>query len=621
MPLRLSGLSSGTDWEAIIQKMMEAARKPLEVQQQRQLALESKRDLWRDVQTRLGNLQSAINTLKLASTFDAKNASSSDEKVLTATAGADAAAGTYSIVVSDVAKAQRVRSNAQTSDTSALGLAAGTITVGKQADGTAATINVTASDTLRSLADKINNTSTTVKASVVKVATNDYRLVLTAANTGADYAFNGTNTGNVVDGTSNALTTLGILGGTDANANTFNDANEVDPAQNASVTIDGLSIQRNSNIINDAITGLTINLVQKAPTQTITLTVSNDNTTALDAAKAFVDQYNSAYDFIKGKMSTQVGTNKPGPLQGDPLAATILSRLRTLANGTVSSISGKLDSLSQVGITTGKFGTADQDKLLLDSTVFADKLTKNLKEVKELFGAQAVNVALNSNGATATASSTAAGYSASDVINGDASSTSWGAPGGGWMDNTAGTFPDTLDITFSAARTINQVVIYTIDSATLPASTNGIKDFDLQYWQGGAWQTLKSVTGNTSGKITLDFDAVSTDKIRIQINASNDASQSRLVEVAAYQKNDGVAVRLNDYLNSLLTGNGSIPSTRSSLDKEVTRVKERINTMEQRLAQQEDQLYQKFARTEQTLSTLRAQQSRLQAIFGNVKLF
>lgn len=623
MPMRLSGLSSGTDWEGIIKKMIEVERRPILLEQQRQLKLEAKRDAWKDVNTRLGNLQNKVSTLKLPGTFNAKTASTTNDLVVTATPSSDAATGTHSVVVQWLALAQRVRSDANTSNTSALGLTAGTITVGKQADGTAATIDVTANDSLNSLADKVNQKSTTVKASVVKVSATDYRLVLTAAKSGTTYAFNGTDTGNVADGTSDALKKLGILydAANPAHADTtpvngFNDGNEVDQAKDARVTVDGLTVDRSSNTIDDVITGLTLNLVKESPAETVTITVSRNNQTAVDAVKAFVDQVNSAISLIKEKTAKDDGSGKPGALVGDTTAMTIATKLQSLVTDRVTGVRGTLDSLSQVGITMGKYGTAEYGKFVFDSTKLTSAMETKPDDVMELFGAQVVNVALNSNGATAAASSTAAGYNAADVINGNTNSADFGSAGGGWMDNDANVFPDWVEVAFGGDKTINQLKVYTVDSTANPASTKGIKDFDVQYWDGAAWQTIQSITGNVSGMVNVEFSAVTTSKVRIQVNASNDSSQSRLVEVQAFQKNFGAATRLDEYLIGATGTKGTISSTRDAITKDIDRINKRTLQMEDRLIMKEQQLYRQFGNLEQTLSRLRNQGSWLRAQLG-----
>jgi len=156
-----------------------------------------------------------------------------------------------------------------------------------------------------------------------------------------------------------------------------------------------------------------------------------------------------------------------------------------------------------------------------------------------------VNVALASNGGVASASSTyvAPGYSfpVAAVNNGDRAGLNWGN-GGGWNDATANTFPDWVQINFSGTQSINQVIVYTLQdnfanpvdpSATLTFTQYGVTDFQVQGWNGTAWITLGSVSGNNLVKRSVSFAAFSTDRIRINITGAL-ASYSRITEIEAW---------------------------------------------------------------------------------------
>jgi hypothetical protein len=63
----------------------------------------------------------------------------------------------------------------------------------------------------------------------------------------------------------------------------------------------------------------------------------------------------------------------------------------------------------------------------------------------------------------------------------------------------------------------------------------GITAFDVQYWNGTAWVTVPggSITGNNLVWQTITFPAVTTDRIRVVVNASL-ANNSRITEIEAY---------------------------------------------------------------------------------------
>ena len=153
-----------------------------------------------------------------------------------------------------------------------------------------------------------------------------------------------------------------------------------------------------------------------------------------------------------------------------------------------------------------------------------------------------INVALASNGGVASASSTyGAAFPVSPINNNERAGINWGN-GGGWADGTPNSFPDWVQITFNGSKTIDHVVVYTVQdnwpspiepTDTMTFTTWGLTDFTVQGWNGTAWVTLGTVSGNNLVKRTVNFTAYTTDRIRINVtNALN--AYSRITEVEAW---------------------------------------------------------------------------------------
>ena len=155
------------------------------------------------------------------------------------------------------------------------------------------------------------------------------------------------------------------------------------------------------------------------------------------------------------------------------------------------------------------------------------------------------NVALAANGGIATASTTysATSYPIAVLNNGDRKGLNWGA-GGGWNDATNNVYPDWAQITFNEPKDIDEIDVFTLQdvftspiepTATQTFTKYGITAFDIQYWNGSDWVTVPggSITGNNLVWRKITFPAVTTDRIRIQVNASL-AGYSRIVEIEAY---------------------------------------------------------------------------------------
>ena len=160
-----------------------------------------------------------------------------------------------------------------------------------------------------------------------------------------------------------------------------------------------------------------------------------------------------------------------------------------------------------------------------------------------------VNVALTSNGGTASASSQLdAMHPAGAAINGDRLGLHWGSDpstGSGWCDATKGVYPDWLRVDFKGGKmkTIDEIDVFTAqDDITAPLALTkdltftgyGITQFEVQYLNGSDWQTLRrGVSGNNLVWRQFNFLPVKTTAIRVLVkNALND--YSRVVEVEAW---------------------------------------------------------------------------------------
>ncbi|MFM9905269.1 MAG: discoidin domain-containing protein [Pyrinomonadaceae bacterium] len=162
------------------------------------------------------------------------------------------------------------------------------------------------------------------------------------------------------------------------------------------------------------------------------------------------------------------------------------------------------------------------------------------------------NVALASNGGVVSASSTIYEenfpllHSVASVTNGDRTGSKWGN-GGGWNDATSGDFPDWLQIDFSGTKSIDEINVVTLQdgfgqagepTAETKFTGFGIKDFDVQYWNGTDWVTVQggSVKENDLVIRTFKFTPVSTTKIRVTVNAALQ-DYSRIIQLEAWGKN------------------------------------------------------------------------------------
>ncbi len=170
-----------------------------------------------------------------------------------------------------------------------------------------------------------------------------------------------------------------------------------------------------------------------------------------------------------------------------------------------------------------------------------------------------VNHALTTNGGYATASSSfSLGHTPNATNNGDRKGLHWGtgpSTGSGWNDATSGTYPDWLQIDFNGSKTIDEINVITLQddysnpvepTESMTFATYGITGFDVQYWNGSGWATITggSVTGNNKVWRKFTFTAVTTSKIKVQVNTAL-ADYSRVVELEAWGTVGGGGVELN----------------------------------------------------------------------------
>jgi len=223
MAIQLSGLS-GFDSASLVSQLTSVAQQPVSDLSSKKSLVDSASVTLNSFQTKLNTLKGAATALSTASGFVSMAATSSDTALVGSVTGS-ATPGSYAVNVTQLAKAQKSRSDSQVSSTTALGQAGDlTLQIGT---GDPLTISVTATDTLTDIAAKINRTGARVSAGIIN-AGGSFRLSLQGLDTGA----------------SNAIT---VGEGGSINLGLNNPANVVDSAQDAKLTVDGLLISRSTN--------------------------------------------------------------------------------------------------------------------------------------------------------------------------------------------------------------------------------------------------------------------------------------------------------------------------------------------------------------------------------------
>jgi flagellar hook-associated protein 2 len=253
--LNLTGLVSDIDWQGLVDDIIEtqstAAKKPLETVMTKQQNILS---AWQSFNTTLSKVTNYIDTYNLDEDKGYENYSgaltSSDTSVtpsdiLSVSVGTgDIQKGTYSIVVSTLAQAEKITSDEFSSTTTALGYSGDILINGN-------VVTIEATDTWNSIASKINGADAGVTASILSISEGHYKMTLESDSEGAA----GMSVRN--GGASNILESLTLTGteqlahdtGTDAESDTFSSKTDaigtllgLTSPQIGSITIKGISV-------------------------------------------------------------------------------------------------------------------------------------------------------------------------------------------------------------------------------------------------------------------------------------------------------------------------------------------------------------------------------------------
>jgi flagellar hook-associated protein 2 len=176
------------------------------------------------------------------------------------------------------------------------------------------------------------------------------------------------------------MTANAVDGTTDSAENPFGADTEETEAKNARFTVDGLTITRASNEIDDLFTGHTVTLNAVG---TSNLTSAETSASLKDRVNGFLAEVNALRSYLE--TATQRGVNgaEPGPLAGDRSAQSVLDRLKSLTTQPIPGFGDEPVSLAQLGIQTERDGS-----LSLNESVFDTRIAENPDMAQAIFATQ-----------------------------------------------------------------------------------------------------------------------------------------------------------------------------------------------------------------------------------------
>lgn len=376
--MRVGGLATGMDIEAMVDKLMDAERIPYDKMKQDRTKLTWKQDAFRDLNKSLLELDNMVLKMKMNSTYNPKKVISTQENAVTATPSSKSGDRTYRIEVDKLATSAINMGEAIESIDAELD--AGThhyYTYDENGEQQTHEVKIEDGDTIKDVLNKINTDDSPVRAFYDETSK---KVIMETTRTGS-YNDNG-NEIEFADGSFFTdvlkLNQDNEKGGTDA---VFKYNDQEFTSKNNSYELDGTLFQFH-NVTNGA----------------ANLTISTDEDAIFDSIVEFIDKYNEVVekfndtqqeerfrdfppltDAQKEEMSEDEIKKweekaKSGILKGESIVSNGLYNMRSSWYSKVDNDQG-FSSITQIGISTSE-RYLDGGKLEIDE----DKLRKAISE-------------------------------------------------------------------------------------------------------------------------------------------------------------------------------------------------------------------------------------------------
>lgn len=413
MVMRVGGLATGMDLEAIIQKLMTAERMPLDRLEQNKTYLTWQRDAFRDINKKLLEFDNMMLDMQLSKTYQTKTVSSTNETAVTARGSSSSVDGNYTISVQQLATtAMNAGETLEIDPNKKFGeLAKNGVDV-PLGDFKFYTFNektnkmeehlftITKDDNLDAALKKINAASDNVRATYDKTAN---RVILESKRTG-DYNttsdFSGAEIGfYAVDGGEGKeqnsfftnilkLSATGEVGGKNAKF-TYNSSLEIESKKNE-YELNNIVFQFNNTT-----------------SENVRITITNDTDHSVNAIKNFVNKYNEIVEMINGTQQEEKFRSyrplteeqkkdmseeqikkweeqaKSGILRGESILTNGVASMRQSWYKNIDT-DGEYTSITSLGISTSA-NYFDGGKLEMDDEQLRQILSENPEDVRKLF--------------------------------------------------------------------------------------------------------------------------------------------------------------------------------------------------------------------------------------------
>ena len=360
------GGGSGVNVGELAQSLVAAERAPQQAMIDKAIQTsQAKISGYGAVLSSLATFKSSLSALQDKSQFNSLAVQSNASGFFDVTTDASALPGNHSINVLALASGQSSKSGGFSSATAALNdgaaitltLTVGGVVVTPDISVSASTSGPTANDIVAA----INAGAAGVTASLVDTGyTSDrYIIVLNSTNTGSSSAFSVSTSATGEGGVALSFATT------------------VQAAANAHLVVNGVEMERSSNSISDAITGVKLNLL--APTSTDgtvanstagKINLARDTAVVKDRVLAFVDAFNSTKALLRTVSDSSSVSANGATLANDSLVRKITQQLTDMVTR-YSSTPGDndVDALRDIGVSIQRDGNLALDATKLDTAL------------------------------------------------------------------------------------------------------------------------------------------------------------------------------------------------------------------------------------------------------------
>ncbi|HHE54682.1 MAG TPA: flagellar hook protein FliD [Caldithrix abyssi] len=392
----------------LVDQYMALESRPRDELIQQKNELSDKKSVFSELDSKLSALKTKLEYLNdiVLLPFQAKKASSSDAEKIGVRVANSASKGNHTLTVQQLAKSDtRVSNQFSDSGTDFNSFTSDqtfTIEVAHPTDSdpsnrVAISITVTADqlsgtndEAIANIAQAINDamaeavanetitTEEVVHADVVNEQEGISRLVLKSEQTGYTYRME--------FGASSLLDTLGVNNNALSSGTTggyiYNVGTSITDSELSSIfELDGLTMYRDSNNVDDAYTGITFKLLDVF-SQPVTVSVEPDIDAVKKDVEEFISKYNEVIDFLKENARMNPDTYEKGPLSQDSVYFGMIAELRTMVSEPVDSVANSnYRLLYSIGIEADRDGKLS----IKDTEKFNNALEANPSFVSDLF--------------------------------------------------------------------------------------------------------------------------------------------------------------------------------------------------------------------------------------------